>query len=155
VQQQWAVQRNTDGFYVISNRNSGKAVTVRNASTADGTDIVQQTLALGQQQQQWSLIETTCPASGRLDAEEVLASVSLSPNPARDHVLIDLSPIAGRPVSLVLNDMLGRPTQQTRLDTAPVEPYRFSTDQLPAGLYLMQITPAGQSPTSLRLLIQR
>lgn len=153
--QQWAVQRNTDGFYVISNRNSGKAVTIRNASTSSGADIVQQTLTLGQSHQQWSLIETTCPAGGRIGIDETSASVSLSPNPARDHVLIDLSSVAGQPVSLVLNDLMGRPMQQTRLDTAPVEPYRFTLGQLSDGLYLMQIAPAGQSPTTLRLVIQR
>lgn len=153
--QQWAVQRNSEGFYVLSNRNSGKVVAIRNASTADGADIVQQTLALGQQHQQWSLIETTCPASGRVGIEEAVASVSLSPNPAHDHVLIDLSSVAGRPVGLVLNDLMGRPTQQTRLDAAPVEPYRFTIGQVPDGLYLMQITPAGQSPTTIRLVIQR
>ncbi|GAB4026020.1 hypothetical protein [Spirosoma gilvum] len=56
---------------------------------------------------------------------------------------------------ILLNDLLDRPLQQIHLDIAPVKPYRFNTSQLPNGLYLIQVTPADQVPTILRLLIQR
>ncbi|GAB3707646.1 hypothetical protein GCM10027592_41980 [Spirosoma flavus] len=152
--QQWAVQRNADGFYTFSNRNSNKAVTVRNASTIDGAAITQQTLGTGQNQQ-WSVSETTCPAGARSGIDEVSATFSLWPNPASDHVLIDLRSALGQPVGLQLNDISGRPVQQKQVDVATEEPYRLNLGQLPNGLYLMQIKPAGQSPATLRLLIQR
>ncbi|WP_084761839.1 RICIN domain-containing protein [Spirosoma spitsbergense] len=152
--QQWSAQRNAEGYYTFSNRNSSKAITVRNASTAEGAEISQQTLGAGQQQQ-WSVQERTCPAGARLGAVETGVAVRLWPNPARDHVLIDLSPVIGQPVGLQLNDLLGHPLQQTKLEVAPAEPYRLNTSQLPDGLYLIQVTPTGQSPTTLRLLIQR
>ncbi|MBD2703542.1 RICIN domain-containing protein [Spirosoma sp. BT702] len=152
--QQWAVQRNAEGFYTFSNRNSNKAITVRNASTTDGAAIIQQTLGTGQNQQ-WSVSETTCPAGARSGVEEVIATFGMWPNPASDHVLIDLRPALGQPVGLQLNDLSGRPLQRTHLEAAPAEPYRFGLGQLPDGLYLMQIKPAGQAATTLRVLIQR
>ena len=152
--QQWTAQRNAEGYFTFSNRNSGKAITVRNASTAEGAQISQMTLGSGQQQQ-WSVQERACPAGGRLGAAETGVAFRLWPNPARDHVLIDLSPAIGQPVDLQLNDLAGRQLQQTKLDAAPAEPYRFDTGQLPNGFYLIQIRPTGQSPTMLRLFIQR
>ncbi len=152
--QQWTAQRNTDGYFIFVNRNSNKAITVRNSSTAEGSQISQVTLGAGQQQQ-WSIQERTCPAGGRLGAIEPGVTFRLWPNPARDHVLIDLSPAIGQPVGLQLNDLMGRPLQQTKLEAAPAEPYRLNTNQLSNGLYLIQVTPTGQSPTTLRLLIQR
>ncbi|GAB3992761.1 hypothetical protein GCM10028807_26340 [Spirosoma daeguense] len=152
--QQWALQRNADGFYTFSNHNSNKAVTVRNASTAEGAAITQQTLGTGLNQQ-WSVSETTCPAGARSGVEELSATFSMWPNPARDRVLIDLRPALGKPVDLQLNDLFGRSIQQTHLENAPTEPYSFGIGQQPNGLYLLQIKPAGQSSTTLRLLIQR
>ncbi|MEZ0542174.1 RICIN domain-containing protein [Fibrella arboris] len=152
--QQWALQRNAEGYYTLSNRNSGKAMTVRSASTAEGADIVQQALGTGQHQQ-WSIEERGCTTGGRVGVAEPGMAFSLWPNPANDHVLIDLSPAAGKPVGLQVNDLLGRPLQQTQLEVAPAAPYRYQTDQLPNGLYLIQLTPTGQLPTTLKLLIQR
>lgn len=152
--QQWSVQRNTDGYYTFVNRNSSKAMSVQNASTAEGAAVNQQTLGSGLHQQ-WSLIETTCPASARLGVSETGVTLSLRPNPARDYVLINLGPAVGQAVNIQLNDLLGRALQQTHLEVAPSEPYRFNTSQLSDGLYLIQITPAGQLPTTLRLMIQR
>ncbi|MBO0950169.1 RICIN domain-containing protein [Fibrella forsythiae] len=152
--QQWTAQRNAEGYYSFISRNSGKAITVRNASAVEGAEISQQTLSTGQIQQ-WGLTETTCPTGGRIAVAEPGTTFSLWPNPARDHVMIDLSPARGQSVGLQLNDLLGRPLQQTQLDSAPTEPYRVNTGQLPNGLYLLQVAPSGQSPTTLRLLIQR
>ena len=152
--QQWRLVRNADGYFNIINRNASKAITVRNASTVEGAPISQMTLGSGQNQQ-WSIQERTCTTGARLGAVETGIAFKLWPNPARDHVLIDLSPAIGQPVGLELNDLMGRTVQQTQLEVAPAEPYRFSTSQLPDGLYLIRLTPAGQSPTTLRLLIQR
>ncbi|GAB4006813.1 hypothetical protein GCM10028808_09420 [Spirosoma migulaei] len=152
--QQWRLARNTEGYFTFTNRNSGKALTVRNASTAEGAPISQLTLGSGQQQQ-WSIVEKTCPTGARVGALETGVAFKLWPNPARDHVLIDLSPASGQPIGLQLNDLMGRTLEQTQLETAPIEPYRVNTSQLPDGLYLIRLTPAGQSPTTLRLLIQR
>ncbi|GAB3949044.1 hypothetical protein GCM10028805_24750 [Spirosoma harenae] len=152
--QQWSIQRNAEGYFTFSNRNSNKAITVKNASTTEGAEIVQLTLGTGQNQQ-WSIIETTCPAGARVGATEIGVSYRLSPNPANNHVLIDLSPAVGKPISLKLSDIMGRIHEQTHLETAPTEPYRLSTNHLLDGLYLIQVTPDGQSPTTLRLLIQR
>ncbi|QMW00794.1 RICIN domain-containing protein [Spirosoma foliorum] len=152
--QQWRLVRNADGYYNIINRNSNKAITVRNSSTAEGAQISQMTLGTGQQQQ-WIIVERTCPAGARVGASELGETFKLWPNPARDHVLIDLSSAIGQSVSLQLNDLQGRSLQQTQLEAAPTEPYRFDTGQLSEGLYLIQIKPLGQSPTTLRLLIQR
>ncbi len=151
--QQWSAQRSADGFYTFINRNSTKAMTVQSASTAEGASIIQQAAGSGQNQQ-WSLIETTCPASARVGAVELKETFRLYPNPAHDFVLIDLKAVTGQPVSLQLADLLGRPLQQIHLDIAPTEPYRFNTSQLSSGVYLIQITPAGQPSTTLRLLIQ-
>ncbi|MBO0931379.1 RICIN domain-containing protein [Fibrella aquatilis] len=158
--QQWTAQRNNEGYYTFSNRNANKVISVLNASTAEGAAIVQQTLGTGNQQQ-WSLVETTCPAGGRMATEARMAaaepsrSFSLYPTPASNQVLIDLSASEGLPVQLTLHNMLGRTLRQTEIEAAPATPYSYSTDQLPEGLYLMQITPARQVPTTLRLLIQR
>ena len=153
--QQWTATRNAEGFFTLSNRNAGKAMTVQGASTADGASITQQTLGTGTNQQ-WTLAETTCPTGARLAAAEPGLSTSflLYPNPATDHVLIDLSRAQGQPVHLKVHNLLGISLQQTYLEAAPAVPYRFRTDQLPDGLYLMQVTPTGQAPTTLRLLIQ-
>ncbi|XAZ82031.1 RICIN domain-containing protein (plasmid) [Fibrella sp. ES10-3-2-2] len=152
--QQWTAQRNAEGYYSFISRNSGKAITVRNASVVDGAEISQQTLATGQVQQ-WALTETTCPTGGRVAVAEPGTTFNLWPNPANDHVIVDLSPARGLSVGLKLNDLLGRPLQQTQLDSAPTEPYRVHTGQLPNGIYLLQLSPSGQSPTTLRILIQR
>ncbi|WP_052731226.1 RICIN domain-containing protein [Spirosoma radiotolerans] len=152
--QQWRLVRNADGYFTILNRNSGKAITVRNASTAEGGQISQMTLGAGQEQQ-WSIVERTCTTGARVGAMEAGIAIKLWPNPANDHVLVDLSPVIGQPVGLEVNDLLGRSIQQIQLDAASAEPYRFNTSQLPNGLYLIRLTPAGQLPTTLRLLIQR
>ncbi|MEZ0610019.1 RICIN domain-containing protein, partial [Fibrella sp. WM1] len=158
--QQWKAQRTADGFYTLTNRNSGKAITVQNASTAEGGDITQQTLGTGAHQQ-WRLTETACPTGGRMAAAEPTAVFSLWPNPARDHVLVDLSLATGQPVGLTMTDLQGRSRQQTYLEAAPAEPYRLDLGSLPDGLYLLRVAP-GQStagsvinPTTLRVLIQR
>lgn len=153
--QQWTATRNAEGFFTLSNRNSGKAMTVQGASTADGAGITQQTLGTGTNQQ-WTLAETTCPTGARLAAAEPGSGTSflLYPNPAADHVLIDLSRAQGQPVHLKVHNLLGVSLQETYLEAAPAVPYRFRTDQLPNGLYLMQVRPTGQAPTTLRLLIQ-
>ncbi|WP_375447497.1 RICIN domain-containing protein [uncultured Fibrella sp.] len=152
--QQWTAQRNAEGYYSFVNRNSGKAITVRNASLTDGAEISQQTPGTSQLQQ-WSLSETTCPVGGRMGVAEAGTTFSLWPNPANDHVMVDLSPARGQFIGLQLTDLLGRPLHQTQLNAAPAEPYRVNTGQLPNGLYLLQLTPAGQLPTTLRVLIQR
>ncbi|MBO0937476.1 RICIN domain-containing protein [Fibrella sp. HMF5335] len=153
--QQWTANRNADGFFTLSNRNSGKAMTVQGASTADGAGIVQQTLGMGTNQQ-WSLVETACSVGARVASAEpgVGTSFSLYPNPANDHVLIDLSRAQGQPVGLTVHNLLGVSIQQMYLEAAPAAPYRFRTGQLADGLYLMQVTLTGQAPTTLRLLIQ-
>ncbi|MVM40933.1 T9SS type A sorting domain-containing protein [Spirosoma sp. HMF3257] len=111
------------------------------------------TLGTGQQQQ-WSIVERTCTVGARVGAVEAGMAFKLWPNPARDHVLIDLSPAIGQPMGLQLNDLMGRALEQTQLEAAPAEPYRINTSQLPDGLYLIKLTPAGQAPTTLRLMIQ-
>lgn len=155
--QQWTVGRNAENFYVITNRNSGKAMTVRNASTAQGAVITQQTLGTGQHQQ-WSLFETSCSAQPRIATEPPTENgptgvFSLRPNPAQDHVFVDLSAVSGQPVGLTLTDMLGRSLRQTQLEAAPALPYRFDIGVLPSGLYLLRIAPNEQSPSTLRVLI--
>ncbi|WP_198174753.1 RICIN domain-containing protein [Spirosoma arboris] len=152
--QQWRLVRNTDGYFTITSRNANKAITVRNASTAEGAPISQMTLGSAQNQQ-WSIEERTCTAGARLGASETGVTFKLWPNPAREHVLIDLSPAIGQPVGLKLHDLMGRTLQQAQLEVAPTEPYRLTIDQVPNGLYLIQLTPAGELPTTLRLLIQR
>lgn len=152
--QQWRVQRNQEGFFTFANRNSNRAITVQNASTTEGAYVVQQTLGTGGHQQ-WTVTETTCSAGARIATLEKGGTFTLGPNPAQDYVLIDLSSIAGAPVTLQLNDLTGRTFQQTQLEKAPTEPYRFNTGKTPDGLYLLQIIPDGQTPIPLRLLIQR
>jgi glucose/arabinose dehydrogenase len=153
--QQWTVQLNAEGFYTITNRNSGKVLDVKGNSIAEGSAIVQQDGDNGPNQQ-WSITETTCPAAGgRVGfADEPGVTFSLRPNPARDHVLIDLGAAIGQPVALDLLDLAGRPLQQVRLETAPAQ-YRLDTSELIDGLYLIQITPDGQQPTTLRVVVQR
>ncbi len=156
--QQWIVQPNAENFYTITNRNSGKAITVRNASTAEGAVITQQTLGTGQHQQ-WSLVETACWVLPRIATEastrNVLTGVfSLWPNPAKDHVFVDLSKVAGQPVGLELTDILGRSLRQVQLETAQATPERFDIGVLPSGLYLLRIKPKGQPTSTLRILIQ-
>lgn len=153
--QQWIVQRNNEGFYTFRNRNSNKAVTVRNASTAEGAEITQQTLGTGGNQQ-WSVIETTCAAPARMATIEAegAATFSVRPNPASDHVLIDLSPALGKSVGLALTDLIGRTIRQTRVDAAPAQPYRFQFGQIPSGLYLIQVKAEGHQPAALRLFVQ-
>ncbi|MEU9350718.1 RICIN domain-containing protein [Streptomyces griseoloalbus] len=68
----------TDAWYVLVHRGSGKAVEVRGASTADGGDVVQYT-DRGGAHQQWQMIEpssgggecgsTPTPASGSVPAD--------------------------------------------------------------------------------------
>jgi glucose/arabinose dehydrogenase len=157
--QQWSVARNAEGFYTMSNRNSGKAITVRGASTAEGAEISQQTLGSGTHQQ-WSITETTCPAGARVGVKELGTLFSLMPNPAHDHVLIDLSPVANVPVGLTLSDITGRPLRSEYVEAAPTTPHRFELGQstrgaLPSGLYLLQISPAGEPPTTLRVVVQQ
>lgn len=151
--QQWRLVRNAEGYFTIINRNSNKAITVRAASTAEGGQISQMTLGTGQEQQ-WSIVERTCTTGARVGAMEAGVAFKLWPNPASGQVLIDLSSAIGQPVGLEVSDLLGRLIQQIQLDSAPAEPYRFNTSQLPNGLYLIRLTPAGQLPTTLRLLIQ-
>lgn len=154
--QQWRVARNTEGFYTFTNRNSGKRIDVSGANTNEGGDIIQSVATAGTNQQ-WSITETTCPVGGRIGfADEPLtAAFSLWPNPARDHVLIDLSQVAGQPVGLSVTDLAGRSLQQLRLDSAPPAPFRLHTGQLANGLYLINIEPDGWQPATLRLLIQQ
>lgn len=156
--QQWKVQRDADGFYVLTNRHSGKAIDVRNSNISEGGDIIQNT-PNGGTNQQWSITETTCPSGGRMNAEGGYGrypglTFSLSPNPARDHVLLDLSAARGMPVSVGLSDLTGRLLDQVRIDAAPDEPYRLPIASLPDGLYLISITPADHAPTTLRVLVQ-
>ncbi len=152
--QQWLVERNGEGFYSIRNRNSTKALTVRDASVPEGALISQQPLGAGQHQQ-WRIEERSCPAAGRVGAEKTDVAFSLWPNPARDHVLINLSAAGNQSVDMQLTDLLGRSLQQQQLEVVPAEPYRVDTSHLPNGLYLIRLTPAGQLPATLRLLIQR
>ncbi|RYF47543.1 MAG: T9SS type A sorting domain-containing protein, partial [Cytophagaceae bacterium] len=152
--QQWRLVRNGEGYVSLLNRNSGKALSVRNASLAEGASMSQMPLGTGFQQQ-WSIIERTCSNGARSGAPEAGVSFRLWPNPARDHVLIDLSSAPGQSVDMYLNDLQGHTIWQTKLDVAPAEPYRLNTSQLPDGLYLIRLVPVGQSPTTLRLLIQR
>ena len=152
--QQWRLVRNGEGYFTLLNRNSNKAITVRAGSLAEGGQISQMTLGTGPEQQ-WSIIERTCATGARVGAMEAGVAFKLWPNPASDHVLIDLSPAIGQPIGLQLNDLMGRALVQTQLEAAPAEPYRINTSQLPDGLYLIQLAPAGQSPSTLRLLIKR
>ncbi|GAB3723952.1 hypothetical protein GCM10028816_13830 [Spirosoma lituiforme] len=152
--QQWRLVRNGEGYVSLLNRNSGKALSVRNASLAEGASMSQMPLGTGFQQQ-WSIIERTCSNGARSGAPEASVSFRLWPNPARDHVLIDLSSAPQQSVDMYLNDLQGHTIWQTKLDVAPPEPYRLNTSQLPDGLYLIRLVPVGQSPTTLRLLIQR
>ncbi|TAE24433.1 MAG: hypothetical protein EAZ91_20400 [Cytophagales bacterium] len=155
--QQWTVRRNAENFYTITNRNSGKAMTVRNASMSEGAVITQETLGMGQHQQ-WSLVETSCSAQPRIATEPPTGNgsptvFSLRPNPAQDHVFVDLSAVAGQPIGLTLTDMLGRSLRQTQLEAAPTLPYRFDIGALPSGLYLLRIEPKSQKASTLRVLI--
>jgi hypothetical protein len=153
--QQWTVQRDADGFYTFTNRNSGKVIEVQEGSTDEGGKIIQQD-GNNNPHQQWSLTETTCPsAAGRIGAaSEPGTGFSLSPNPAQNHVLLDLNAAIGQPVALDLTDLTGRTLRQVRLEAAPAQ-YSLDINELTEGLYLIQVTPTGQPPTTLRLLIRR
>ncbi|GAB3790688.1 hypothetical protein GCM10028818_61160 [Spirosoma horti] len=151
--QQWRLVRNGEGYFSLLNRNSNKAITVRSGSVAEGGPISQMTLGTGPEQQ-WSIEERSCTTGARVGAMEAGVAFNVWPNPASDHVLIDLSPAIGQPMGLQLNDLMGRAFVQTQLEAAPAEPYRINTSQLPDGLYLIQLRPAGQVPSTVRLLIK-
>jgi len=164
--QQWTINRNPSGYYVITARHSAKAIDVKGANTNEGGDIIQSALN-SSMNQQWSITEATCLATtGRttneataLPATEANERITdgfrLWPNPANDHVLIDLRSAEAQPVDLSLTDPSGRSLYQTHIDSPGQEPYRLRTTDLSPGIYLINLNIPGKATTTLRVLIQR
>ncbi|WP_375446958.1 RICIN domain-containing protein [uncultured Fibrella sp.] len=161
--EQWSISRATSGYYVITANHSGKVIDVKGSSTKEGGDIIQSSLN-GGTNQQWSITEATCVASGGRTSSEstpIAAAENSSdkfklwPNPATDHVLIDLRPAGTQPVDLLLTDLNGRSLYKVKVPVSGQEPYKLSTSTLGSGLYLINLNVPGMTPTTLRLLIQR
>lgn len=82
------------------------------------------------------------------------ASVSLYPNPAHDHLQVDVTLEDGAPMSLQLMDLSGRivVTENPGFLTSGKHGLRIDTRDLPAGLYLARVQ-TGASTSTHKVLI--
>ncbi len=160
--QQWSVKADAEGYYLFGVRNTGKLLHVANNNQTEGGSIVQLT-ANGTPAQQWRVEEATCSTNGAARAGAGIADLSrrgelpdgfrLWPNPARDHVLIDLRAADGQPAGITLTDPTGRVMHQVQVNSAAEPIYRLATDAFGTGLYFVSIKTTGKPVASLRLIL--
>lgn len=80
-------------------------------------------------------------------------SFAVYPNPAGSFVNVDLRAAEGRPVTLLLTELTGRPVSSMSIDKAGAKPIQFPTRQLTGGTYLLVISPDNQ-PRVIRRVIK-
>lgn len=90
------------------------------------------------------------PATPGVPRMEPLAITSLSPNPARDHVLVTLHAPGRQPVSLTVFDVLGRALRRTRVepDATGTIGVELGLPDLPSGIYLLRAESGGGTATT-------
>jgi mannan endo-1,4-beta-mannosidase len=144
--QRWNIVAVGGGYYKIENLNSGKVLGVDGAKKTNGA-VVKQFTYTGANNQQWR-VELISAPSGRSATESTFSSellesndVSFYPNPAEDHVKIDLTKFKEE-VAIELRDMNGKLLHHIR--TAGGGTYRLSTTQFQRGFYLIHLEVQGQ-----------
>ena len=85
---------------------------------------------------------TSFPLVGINDLTAPEATVTIYPNPASNAVTIDLAAFSGRNINLELYDAMGRKVKNVTKIKA--EQYTITRDNLPRGIYFMNITVEGK-----------
>jgi len=85
---------------------------------------------------------TSIPTVGVNELAAVDASINAYPNPANGNVTIDLKAFKGKYLNIDLYDALGRKVKE--ISKIKTEQYTLIRDNLPNGIYLMNITVEGK-----------
>ena len=93
------------------------------------------------------------------DAKKVsftsLSGVNIFPNPADDHVDVDLTNYKGKDVTIYLYDQLGNTKNVNQVNNANSEPFRLNFDNHSSGSYMIRITTPGKRDIVKQVMIQK
>jgi hypothetical protein len=78
---------------------------------------------------------------------------AVSPNPAHDHIDVDLTPAGNRNVDIQVVSLLGTVVKQVSIEAGSHPRHRMDIDNLEAGQYIIKIQPQGQRMTVRKLVI--
>ncbi len=84
-----------------------------------------------------------------------LNGVNVFPNPADDHVDIDLTNYAGKDVTIYVYDQLGYQRSINRVNNVGAAPYRVNLENANAGSYLVRIVAAGKRDVVKQVTVQK
>ncbi len=104
----------------------------------------------------WRAVILPLPTAAEPGATDTDLALSVAPNPARGAAVLTLRLDAAQSARVAVYDLLGRPVARLHdgLLAAGTHGFRFSTEALPAGVYVVRAA-AGDAVLTRRLTVAR
>ncbi|NJN35045.1 MAG: T9SS type A sorting domain-containing protein, partial [Saprospiraceae bacterium] len=86
---------------------------------------------------------------------KAVGDIKVFPNPATDHLDMDLSIYSGKPVTIIVYNVVGKPVQTLKIEAASTQLQRLDAQNLTSGTYLIRVQTAGKRDVLKQIKVVR
>ncbi len=150
----WQLEKSTDGFSYAPFR-SGSLEEENQYLVIDEKD---ETPSEGSNFYRLSLLDRSGNVLSKTVAAAIFTTVSdfsVFPNPTQSEFYVEMSKLAGRNVTVMVYDQIGRPVYREQIDNAAETLHSIPTDGWEEGLYFVELLPENRQPLTKRLVVGR